>query len=664
MEKSISYLNKNFNDFKQSLIEMSKKYYPHLADKFDDASVGSWLIDINADVADNLSYYIDRALQETNITSAQQSSSIYSIARSNGFKVPGPKGSMAEVKFSCEIPVNSAVSNSPSQMRQPNWAYAPILKRGTKVSSGSQIFELLYDVDFSHQFDDDGYSDRTVQPIMDSNGILYKYRVSKRAVVVAGETRIYKQTISNTDITPFMEILLPVKEIMGVDSIVTVDSTTLQGTPSMGQFFMKDETSDKYPTTKRFFEVDSLAQQNRWGEETKEDEPVSYQYGYLTTSGVVPTYSITKGEWKTLRHKFITEYTDQGYLKVIFGAGLEDNENNVSDYAKAGDFARYQMSKMMRNEFLGVLPEAGTTIFIMYRVGGGKASNVAAGAINNVTYLNADINKSATDSIRKEAIAAVKNTLTVTSLSPSVSGKDMPTVDELRYMIKYNSGSQERCVTVKDYISRVLQMPAKYGTPFRVGGTEENNKIMLYLLGIDYLGKLDSSLPSALVGNIQEYLSQYRSINDYVEMKSGRIINLSFEIELFVDKNYNKSDVMTNVISAVSEYMDVNHRNMGDDLFVGDLERIVSGIDGVISIIDFRVYNEFGNGYSSTQVGQKTVSLADCISDDTTKDGYDFDQTSRSLIDLDDSDGIIYSDGDCMLEMKYDSDIRIRIKER
>lgn len=90
----------------------------------------------------------------------------------------------------------------------------------------------------------------------------------------------------------------------------------------------------------------------------------------------------------------------------------------------------------------------------------------------------------------------------------------------------------------------------------------------------------------------------------------------------------------------------------------------MSGIDGVISIIDFRVYNEFGNGYSSTQVGQKTVSLSDCISDDTTKDGYDFDQTSRSLIDLDDSDGIIYSDGDCMLEMKYDSDIRIRIKER
>ena len=110
--------------------------------------------------------------------------------------------------------------------------------------------------------------------------------------------------------------------------------------------------------------------------------------------------------------------------------------------------------------------------------------------------------------------------------------------------------------------------------------------------------------------------------------------------------------------------MDVNSRDMGSDLFVGDLERIVSGLDGVISVIDIRVYNEFGRGYSSTQVGQETISPSECISDDSTKQGYEFDQTVRSLIDLDASDGVIYSDGDCMLEMKYDTDIRVRVKER
>ena len=55
-------------------------------------------------------------------------------------------------------------------------------------------------------------------------------------------------------------------------------------------------------------------------------------------------------------------------------------------------------------------------------------------------------------------------------------------------------------MTVKDYIDRILMLPPKYGTPFRVGVAEENNKIMIYLLGINQDGKLDTALPSMLVG--------------------------------------------------------------------------------------------------------------------------------------------------------------------
>ena len=75
MEKGISYLNRNFEDYKEALIEFSKKYYPDLATSYDDASVGAWQIDIAADVADNLSYHIDRVYQETNIDSAQERAS-------------------------------------------------------------------------------------------------------------------------------------------------------------------------------------------------------------------------------------------------------------------------------------------------------------------------------------------------------------------------------------------------------------------------------------------------------------------------------------------------------------------------------------------------------------------------------------------------------------
>ena len=125
----------------------------------------------------NLSYHIDRVYQETNIDSAREKSSLYSIARNNGVKIPGPKGSMAEVRISAIL--------------EDIEREAPIIRRGTRFSSGSQEFELLSDVDFKEQFNDSGVSDRTIIPIVNTNGVRTGYNVSKLAIVTAGETKVY-----------------------------------------------------------------------------------------------------------------------------------------------------------------------------------------------------------------------------------------------------------------------------------------------------------------------------------------------------------------------------------------------------------------------------------------------------------------------------------------
>ena len=59
--------------------------------------------------------------------------------------------------------------------------------------------------------------------------------------------------------------------------------------------------------------------------------------------------SITKGEWKPLKQKFITEYTDNGYLKIIFGAGANSGQEDKTTDAIT-DFSKYQISKMINNE--------------------------------------------------------------------------------------------------------------------------------------------------------------------------------------------------------------------------------------------------------------------------------------------------------------------------
>lgn len=627
MEKKISYLNRTYADYKEALIAMSEKYYPDLAASFDDASIAAWQIDVAADIADNLSYHIDRVYQETNIDSAQERASLYAIARNNGVKIPGPKGSMAEMKLTVILPI----SNS-----EPNYTVAPIIKRGTRFSSSSQQFELLEDVDFASQFDENGISNRTITPNLNTNGVATGYTVSKLAVVTAGETRVYRQVVRMNDVQPFMEILLPIENVMNVESIVVVDGTGSTMSPSYGIFYGSGCSG-----TTRFYEVDNLAQNWCWSEVPGTNGKAQvYQYAY---SGV-PVYAVTKGEWKPVKHKFITEYTDKGYLKIIFGAGIDGDTANIG--TDASSFAKWQMSKILNNQNLGVLPNPESTVYILYRVGGGKTSNVAKGAINRVSYLNADLRGGASGDTIIKSLRAENTT-------PSVSGKDMPSEREMRYLIKYHNAAQERCVTVKDYIDRILMLPPKYGTPFRVGVAEENNKIMVYLLGLNYNGKLDTALPATLAKNIEDYLSAYRMINDYVEIKSGRIINLSFDIDVIVDKNYNKVDVIREVINTVIRYMDVNAHIMGEELYMGDLQKEIGKVDGVINLISMNVINEFGTDYSHTTVSQETTEY----------DGEGADY--KSVIDLEATDGVLYNEGDTMMEILYpEKDIRVRVKER
>lgn len=635
----------------------TKQYYPDLVSEFNDASVGSWFLDVVANVADNLSYHIDRVYQETNLDSASERSSVYALARNNGVKIPGPKASMAEVRFSCELPVDNSSAGS-NEMKNPDWSYAPLIKKGTKVSSGNQVFELLDDVDFKEQFNENGVSNRTIVPKRNSNGFISKYVITKTGVVSAGETKIYSKVIKNSDLVPFMNFIIPDTDVMNIESIIFKDGTNHNGTPTMNEFMYPEETNvgtnDCGTDTVqlwRFFEVDYLAQQYRWGDLTTD----GITTGYLGEN----EYYITKGAWIPLRQKFITEFTDKGYLKITFGSGemvapehVEKTVNNAQAYSQ------YLISHMINNDGLGVLPNAETTMYVMYRRGGGKSSNVAEGAIANITYLNATL-RGAVSSILSE----VRRSISVTNTTPSVSGKDMPSVAEIKNLIKYNNGAQDRCVTLKDYHSRILQLPPRYGCPFRVGVTEENNKIMVYMLGLNPEGALTDVLPNVLCENIVNYLSEYRMINDFIEMKSGRIINLQFEIDLFVDKNYNTSDVVTNVINRVKDYMDINKHEMGDDIFVGDIEKEISKIDGVQNLIELRVYNIYDGEYSSTRTMQQIKQYKDCC--DNGEEADSGQELNRDCIDLKASDKLLFCENDTMLEIKYpDKDIICRVKTR
>ena len=662
-DKKISYLSRDFSSVRKELEKFSKQYYPELSDDWNDSSVGSWLMDLAASVGDDLAYHTDRMYQESTLDSANMRSSVLSQARSNGLKIPGRKASSCEVEISCVLPTDS------TDISVPNWNYAPIVQSTSIISAGDSNFQLTEDINFAEQFNKNGYSNRKVVPSRNSNGNITGYTVSKSAIAVNGTTKVYKKVMYPNDIEPFMEIVLPEENILNIESIIFKESSDITTTPSIYEYYIDSEQyriSSEDAMTYRFFECDSLADQYRFGDSvnygTSNIISSIYEpslYDDYTSNGAVTRYY--RGKWKSLRQKFITEYTDNGYMKVIFGAsnGYPQLPSNSTTY---GD---YVASNIINNDMLGVLPKEGWTMFILSRAGGGVSSNLGIGALNKFTLANVDWGAN-TNNTNGSIRGKVLTSLTVTNISSALAGKDSPSTSEIKYLMKYNTSSQNRAVTVTDYRAKLMEMPPKYGAPFRCSVIEENNKVEMDFLGLDSNGNLTSYLPQTLVENSIEYLSNFKQINDYIEIKSGKIYNIGVMGEMFIDKNYNQANVVTSVINKIKEYFSVNNHEMGDDIFVGDLEKEIMLLDGVIGIIRMKIYKIYNGGYSS-DVCPLPETSEESVCGSEPSEGFSLkDEGSISReIDLDATDYVLYGDYNSMYEIKSpSSDIQIKIKTR
>jgi hypothetical protein len=543
---------------------MVRKYYPDIFNDFNDASVGMMLLELNAAVGDMLSVNIDRMFQETQIDYAQEKKSVMSLARTFGLKIPGKRPSVTIVDFSVKVPVFGDTFDS---------SYAPIIRAGAQVTGGGKVFETSNDIDFSNPFTVGGIPNRLIIPNIDSNGTIINYTITKREMVVNGFTKIFKRVINSNDVRPFFELSLPDDNVISIDSVVSLQGNDFTTEPTPSQFL---------DITNRWFEMDALAEDKVFIEDNTKN---------TDNAGVRP------GKFISVTKKFIREYTDLGFTKLIFGSGTKDT-SSLSDFDTNSALVN-QIGDFINNMSLGETPTANTTMFVKYRVGGGSDTNVGVNLLTSVGLANVSVIGS-----NQQINNAVKNSLTVNNAFPALGGRDVPSVDEVRNMVRYNFAAQNRAVTIKDYQSRISQMPGKFGVPFRCGVFEERNKINVYVLGLDGNSKLTNTSTSALKDNISTYLADYRMLNDYVTITDGRVINLGFEIDLMIDKQVTQSQVISDVITNIQNYMDINKYQMGDNIYISNLLKEINNVGGVINVIDLRVYNNVGGIYSLNEISQ------------------------------------------------------------
>ena len=408
-------------------------------------------------------------------------------------------------------------------------------------------------------------------PNFDSSGKLLNYTIVKREVVVNGITKVYKRVITPNDVRPYLELFLPEKNVLGISSVLLKQGTQYSTIPNPQDFLSIGPD--------RWYEVDALVQDRVFIEDpTKVSDQPGIKVGrYITTS-----------------NKFISEYTPEGFCKMTFGGGNISAEEQLREFARDGK--GFDLSRYTNNYSMGAALTPNTTLFVQYRIGGGLASNIGINTINQIGTVSFAVN-GPSETVNKSVI----NSLQCNNVTAAIGGANQPTLEDVRNMVSFNFAAQNRAVTVNDYNSILRTMPAQYGAPAKVAITEENNKIRIKMLSYDTNGSLTNVVSNTLKQNVANYLSNYRMINDYISIEAAETIDLSVTVDVVLDNSQNQGAIVAKTIQIVGDFFNPLVRELGQNVNISELRRLIQAENGIVSISDISFFNQVGGQYSSSQ---------------------------------------------------------------
>jgi hypothetical protein len=574
--KNIQYINKDFSELRASLVDYAKTYFPTTYNDFTPASPGMMFMEMAAYVGDVLSFYLDNQLQETYLQYARQTNNLYELAYMFGYKPNVTQVATTNIDFYQQVP--SILSGS---TYVPDFSYALFINQNARVSSPNiqNVSFLIEDpVDFSVS----SSGDPTEVSIFSTSGGNPTYFLLKKT----------RKSISSTINTTTFSFGVPVQF-----STVTINSPKIVG---ILDIFDTDDN--------QWYEVDYLAQDTVYDsiKNTNINDPYLSQY-----SGDTP-YIL---KLKQVQRRFTTKFISSGSLQLQFGAGtatdtdetIIPNPNNVGlglPFEKSKLTAAYAPSNFMFTKTYGIAP-SNTTLTVRYLTGGGVVANVPANSLTNLTsnttFLNSNLNSTTANTIF--------NSLAVTNPIAADGGGDGDTIEEIRQNASANFATQLRNVTQDDYLVRTLSMPAKYGVISKayieptkaqsLSAGQSNSILDLYVLSYDINNRLKTASP-ALKQNIVTYLSQYKMVNDAVNIKDGFIINIGVNFDIIVLPNYNSNQVLAGCITALQDYFTIDKWQINQPILLRDIYVLLDRIDGVQTVKTVNITNLVGEnlGYS------------------------------------------------------------------
>jgi hypothetical protein len=145
VKKDVKYLNKDFAQFRQNLINFAKNYFPNTYQDFNESSPGMMFIEMASYVGDVLSYYTDTSFRESMLSSAQETGNILMLSQLFGYK---PK---LNSPATCKLDVFQLVpAKGSGGTEAPDMQYALTIATGMEVATREgQIYHTEEPLDFN-----------------------------------------------------------------------------------------------------------------------------------------------------------------------------------------------------------------------------------------------------------------------------------------------------------------------------------------------------------------------------------------------------------------------------------------------------------------------------------------------------------------------------------
>lgn len=555
-QREIKYVNREFGDFRNQLIEYAKSYFPDTYNDFSPTSPGLMFIEMAAYVGDILSFYQDTQLQETYLNYAKDPKNLYSLAYMMGYRPKTVGVSEVDIQISQIIPATGL-------SYLPDWTQAAVIPANTILKSTDQsqtsfIIDREVNMGFSSSLDP---TDVLIETLDGSNNP-EDYLVRK--TVRAFSSEIISTTFTITEPEKFKTLTIQDSNIVGVLDIRDSDDNL-------------------------WYEVPFLGQDTIFEEETNNSSD-SNQVPYTLNLKRVPK-------------RFVTRHLSSGNLQIQFGAGINDtddgvflpNPENVGLGTNQGINklnTAYDPSNFIFSKAYGVAP-ANTTLTVRYLKGGGITANVPA---NTIT----------------QASTTVPAGVTFNNPTPASGGRGADTVEELRQNSLRAFSEQNRTVTLQDYTVRALSLPSKFGSIAKAFATQDqltntnieqtvldNNplSLSLYVLGYNNQGKLIIA-PNTLKQNLRTYLSEYIPLTDAVNIKDAFVINIGINYDIIVRPNYSSRDVLLQCNLRLQDVFNISKWSINKPINLSDIYLVLDKVKGVQTVQKIEIVNKSGGVYS------------------------------------------------------------------